>query len=352
MTRVEVISLIVTIVSLLCFSCVFTVLFSSYCKTSSEEVLSGKKDIELLDTVLIEKRQAEKKKKPNKILSICKKIGSYFVLGILAITLCSSLYSRITNDLMPVFDTAVLTIKTGSMSKKHESNDYLYTYNLNDQFNAFDMIFVERVENQDELKEYDVIAYRNESDTIIIHRIVKIVEDEEGVRHFYTRGDANEPMDTYVSTYEDVVGIYKGNRIPVLGIFVLFLQSYSGLVTVVAVIYCIWMFNRQYGKFKKTCDDRIDILLSLIIDPLDVNELKTSYIQYIYYRGSIYEFNDGKFVRKGNETLTDENNIYFVSNKDEIVEVEAKNVDDNVVITLSDEDKLNAIEKIKNKIEE
>lgn len=349
MTTLEIIALVVTIVSMLCFSTVFTLLFSSYVKTSSEEIITGKKDIELLDTVLIEKRNINKKHK--KFFDISKKISSFFILGILAITVCSSLYSKITNDMTPIFDTTVLTIKTGSMSYKHESNTYLTAHNLNDQFNAFDMIFIHEVDSEDELSLYDVIAFRNDQNTIIIHRIVEIFE-EDGVINYRTRGDANARIDAGTRTYEDIVGVYNGKRVPVLGIFVIFLQSYSGMVTIVALIYCIWMFSSQYNKFKKVCDERSSLLLSLLIDPNDINELKTTYIQYIYYRDNIYEFNDGKFVRIGNKKLNDDNNIYFVSKKENETIIDAKNIVDDKIVDLSNDQKINTIENIKNQIKE
>ena len=214
------------------------------------------------------------------------------------------------------------------------------------------MIFIREVK-QEELDEYDVIAFRNETNTIIVHRIVEVIENEEsGVIKYRTRGDANNAYDTYMPTYEDVIGIYEGKRIPILGIFILFLQSYSGMVTILAVVYCIWMFNKQFGKFKSSCDERINILLSLIKDPVDINDFKTSYVQYIYYQGNIYEFVDGSFIRKGIAASNSDSNIYIVKGEKESPIIEAKNVSENKVVELTQEEIDNTLNDIKNKIKE
>lgn len=351
MSKTEVIGLIVTIISLLCFSVVFTVLFSSYCKGQISEVKSGKKDIELLDIALQEKLQKKEDKKPNKKIKIIKNVLSYSILILLIGLFSMTLYSNITGDLTPVFDKAVITIKTGSMSYVEDSNKYIKVNGLTDQFNAYDMLIVERP-TKDNVDLYDVIAYRdNEGDTIV-HRIVKI-DTIDGETRYHTRGDAvkyNEnSYDPFISSFDDIVGVYTGNRIPYLGLIVLFLQSYSGLVTVFAVIYCIYMFSNRYGKLKDECYKRIDVLLSLIKDPLKLDEFKMSYIQCIYYHGFVYEFLNGKFVRKvENGLINDDKNVYVISqDASDDVKLEISDVEHNRILELSDDESKETIEKIK-----
>lgn len=347
MSKIEIIALVVTIISLLCFSIVFTVLFSHYCKGASEEVLSGKKDIELLDNELMQKKSKKVDRKANKYI---KKGISITLFSILVIFLGLSIYSKITNDVMPIGNTAVLTVASGSMSFKNEDNSYLIQNKLDDQFQTYDLILIHRVKEQ-ELKVYDTVAYRNEKNTIIIHRIIKIEEDEAG-KKYYTRGDANNATDEFCPRFKDIVGRYTGQRVPILGMFVLFLQSYSGIVTIIAVVYCLWMFDKYYSRLKKDCYDRINTLLAVIKDPLDINEFKTSYVQYIYYQGNVYEFLNGEFKKKANGNKIDDNTLYVISKEDEDFKVEAKNMEDNQAKDLNLEEQKKTIEEIKNKLKE
>ncbi len=56
-----------------------------------------------------------------------------------------------------------------------------------------DLVFVKIVDTTT-LKEGDVIAFRNEEDTVTTHRIVEIVY-ENGKQYFRTKGDANNTED-------------------------------------------------------------------------------------------------------------------------------------------------------------
>lgn len=348
MDKIEVITLVITIVSLTCFCIVFTVLFSHYCKGASEEVTSGKKDIELLDNELMTRKAKKKKSKASKYV---KKSLSYGILVILLFMLGVSIYSKVTNDVMPLGNTAMLTVASGSMSKKNEANPYLDDNNLNNQFQTYDLILVHKVKESD-LKLYDVIAYRNEKNVIIIHRIIKIDNSGNQVK-YYTRGDANNATDDFVPTYKDIVGRYTNQRVPIIGMFVLFLQSYSGLVTVIAVAYCIWMFDHYYSRLRKDCYERIGMLLNVIKDPLDIKEFKTSYIQYIYYQGNIYEFNNGEFIKKaaGNLPIEDKT-MYVVSKDNEDIKISAQSVEENKSVDLSPDQEKKTLEEIENKLKE
>ena len=344
MSKMEIIALVVTIISLLCFCIVFTILFSHYCKASSEEVLSGKKDIELLDSEFL-----EKKKKESKTRKIVKKVVSYVVLSVLVVFLGLSIYSKANNDVMLFGNSALLTVASGSMSYKNEENTYLDFNNLDDQFQTYDVIQIEKVKEED-LKLYDVIAFKNNENKIIIHRIIKIESDVLGVK-YTTRGDANNLSDEFNPRFENIVGRYTGNRVPIVGIFVLFLQSYSGMVTVVALLYCIYMFDKNYSKLKKNCDDRLNLLLDIIKDPLNVKEFKTTYVQYIYYQGNIYEFQDGVFKKKTDGDNND-NTLYVVSNEDEQIKVKAQDVLENVEKELTENEQEKTLEEIRNKMKE
>ena len=75
MTNLEIISLVVTLVCLISFSAVFTILFKHYYSSNIEKINSGDNDLDLL----VEARNTEKAKtsKKNKTLKIIGKVVSY-----------------------------------------------------------------------------------------------------------------------------------------------------------------------------------------------------------------------------------------------------------------------------------
>ena len=78
-----------------------------------------------------------------------------------------------------------------------------------------DVVVVEKMNNNySELKEGDIIAVKNEG-IIIVHRLVKIIQVSNEY-YFYTKGDANENMDSYKITEDMVYGIVN-KKIPYIG---------------------------------------------------------------------------------------------------------------------------------------
>lgn len=347
MNKIEWIAFAVTVVSLLCLSIVFTVLFTNYRRSVSEEVRSGKRDIELLDEELMRKKKKEKKHRAPRYL---KRGISWTVLAVLALLFGLSLYSKISGNLMPIGDSAVLTVASGSMSYRNEENTYLKENKLENQFQTYDIITVRRVEEND-LSLYDIVAFYDDSGTIIIHRIVRIEGRGENKR-FYTRGDANNMTDRYAPSFADIIGKYTGHRMPIAGIFVLFLQSYAGMATVVAVVYCLWMFDRNYGILKKECRDRLHALMSVIGEELNLSDFRTDYVQYIYYQGAIYEFQNGEFMKRAPGQESGDATLYILSKQDRTAVMEARDMEKNVRRGLSPEEERRAIEEIERKLEE
>ena len=160
MSSIEIIALIVTIVCLVSFSIVFTVLFRHYYKSNISTIESGEEDLALIDYAIEEEKA--KKKKFKKAIRISLKVLSYFIFGVILIFFGISLYSRFSNNVMPFGDTSLIVIATGSMSEVNDSNDYIYEHNLNNQFNAYDIISISKYKNQEEIDLYDVIAFKND----------------------------------------------------------------------------------------------------------------------------------------------------------------------------------------------
>ena len=125
-----------------------------------------------------------------------------------------------------------------------------------------DLVFVKMVDTTT-LKKGDVIAFRNETDTITTHRIVDIVF-EDGKQYFRTKGDANNAEDTNLVSMKDVEGLYVG-RIPKAGNFLMFMQKPIGLFIVLLIILVIgllWLYiisrkdDKKYRKLEEK--DRLE----------------------------------------------------------------------------------------------
>ena len=117
-----------------------------------------------------------------------------------------------------------------------------------------DLVFVKMVDT-DTLKEGDVIAFRNEEDTVTTHRIVKVIFEDEK-QYFKTKGDANNAEDSNLVDAKDVEGLYVG-RIAKVGNFLIFMQKPIGLFIVLLVILVIglsWLYIvnvREEKRYRK-----------------------------------------------------------------------------------------------------
>ena len=133
---------------------------------------------------------------------------------------------------------APMVVKSSSMAEKHESNDYLTENHLDDQFDTLDLIWIEKLPDEFDLKLYDIVVYHHE-DTLIIHRIVAIEEpngEHPGHRHFTTQGDAVRRPDNVAVTYDKMLGIYRGRHLPFAGTVVEFFQSPVGWACLVVIL--------------------------------------------------------------------------------------------------------------------
>ena len=295
MAALEIISIVATFLGVTCFSVVFTILYQSYVRSSVSQIEAGKRDIELMDTALRDKTQKEKRKR--KISSAIKTALFVLFLMIVIPVFVLSLINRFAND-KPILGKTFMVVASGSMSVKHEENEYLVTNDLNDQFQRYDIIILEQVKSPSELKKYDIIAYRNDEGVNIIHRIIEVSGSGENVR-YTTRGDANNATDEYKPEFGDVIGAYRGVRLSTVGIVVLFLQSYSGIITVVALLYCLFMIDHVSKKIE-TCEEK---RLKQLTDAIDSDEetakaMRAEFKETIYYRGFAYRFDETGYLGK------------------------------------------------------
>ena len=297
MTSTDIISTVVTFIGVFSFATLFTILYKSYASSQIAEIKSGKRDIEIIDEVIYERQQHVQNRR--KVIGLIRTIAFYLIIITILPIFVFSLVNRVMGNVMMIGDKAVMVVATGSMGYKNEANDYLFNRNLNNQFQQYDIIVLEKVEKSD-IHLYDVIAYKNDKELNIIHRIISI--EPGSTTKYVTRGDIydSSKTDLYKPVYDDVIGRYTGKRIPGVGIFIMFLQSYAGIITVISLVYCLLLIDRTAEKINKVQQERID-KLEEALDYLDESSkdcLKAEYKETIYYKGFAYTFDENGFVDK------------------------------------------------------
>lgn len=290
MNSVEIISIVVTTIGVVCFALVFTLLFHSNAQTNIEAINEGKKDKEIIEEAI--QQIKDKNKKSKQAFGFVKSVVFYVLLVFLIPVFIFSIVNKLQGNTTMIGENSVMVVASGSMSEKNPANNYLFDSSnskVHNQFNTYDIIVLNKVNSEFDLSRYDVIAFRNDEGINVIHRIIDI-EYKNGVRTFITRGDANAANDVYHPNFSDVIGKYNGKRISTIGIFVIFFQSAPGIITIIATVYCFIMLDNISGKVSKTQEERLKKLVSVIgeIDETSLEEFSVVYKQVIIHKGKEY----------------------------------------------------------------
>lgn len=302
MSTKDILSLVITMVALAVMATLFSCLFIHFHHKNEESIKKGESDIEIIDSEIQTRQDGKKKKKVGQIVGNILFVAFLFIVVPL---FGYSLVSKIKGNAVMIADKTLLVVGSGSMSMKNEENDYLYDeekkkeYNLTNQFNTYDVICIDKVASAEDIKLYDVVAYRNDKNIIIIHRIIGFTDEGK----YITRGDSNNASDSYNSTFSDLVGRYDGFRIQKMGMVVAFLQSGAGIVTVVSLIYILFFIDWLVGKEDKLKEERKDKLVEIVYGKEGDMFLK----EEITYQGYMYIFNEGKLIEKIEPKENDEN---------------------------------------------
>lgn len=297
MDKIELISLIITFVGVVSFAVVFTVLYRSYTKSTIQEIQTGQRDIDLIDWALYEKQK--KNKKSTKVTKVVKNIVFYTILAIVVPVFIFSIVNRFQGRTTMIGDRGIMVVASGSMSEKHKNNKYLTENNLNNQFDTYDIIVLEKVNNPEDIEPYDIIAFKNNKGINIIHRVIDI-KNVDGELRYVTQGDSNSDKDDYNPSYADVIGKYTDEKVKAVGIFIIFFQSYSGMITIASLIFCLVMIDRYNLQIENEQDKRLIHLGEIIeqVNDNDIDNIKTSFKETLYYKGFVYHFDENGFINK------------------------------------------------------
>lgn len=327
MTTAEILSLVVTIIGVFSFAAIFTILYRSYVKSSITEINTGKRDIELMNEVIYDQQINVKRRK--KITGIIKTVIFYLLLILIIPTFVYALISKFSGNVVMIGGKSIMVVASGSMSFKDKENEYVNDPNLcnqyimDNQFKKYDLITIKKVKSPSDLHLYDVIAFKSKDGQNIIHRVVGM-EESLGTFTYITQGDARPKEDGMHPKFEDVIGVYTNKKVKSLGMFVMFFQSYAGMITIISLIYCLLMIDRINSKINDVENERLEKLYQVLdYKPgEDVGEVTSEFYECIHYNGYIYRFNDFGFVDKTEdikkEPLNEENNEDDNSNKKEL----------------------------------
>lgn len=302
MNSFEIIAALATSMGVVTFAAIFTILYRSYVKATLKELATGKRDIDLMDDYIYSCQPSVKIRR--KVWKIVKGVCFYAVLILLIPVFILSIWNRINGNVMMLDDRALMVVASGSMSQRHEANDYLDEENLNNQFDTYDMIFVERVDENADLALYDVIAFVDDTGKNVIHRIIGI-KYENGTMCYETRGDSNNQSDAFSPALKDIIGRYTDTRIPVVGSFIMFFQSVGGIVTLLSLVYCLLMLDRSNAQVEEREKERLGYLCASIeLDPMQkAGAFEAEFTETLYYKGYAYRFNEKGFI--GKDEITD-----------------------------------------------
>ena len=128
------------------------------------------------------------------------------------------------NKLPSVFGISPTVVASGSMSPEFEKND---------------LIFIQSVDVDALNEKEDVICFVTSDGDYVTHRINRIVV-VDGVKRFYTKGDANNAEDKDYILAEQIQGKYV-YKIASIGGVVAFMQTPYGMVMVVILLLMIYI---------------------------------------------------------------------------------------------------------------
>ncbi|MBE6021078.1 MAG: hypothetical protein E7228_04995 [Clostridiales bacterium] len=225
-----------------------------------------------------EEIKIEQQKKAKK-----SRIGTFFVNAVgliiclaLLTAFVFSIYMNVTEEKLPNGIPSLKVVQSASMATKDEANTYLYENDLNDQIQVFDVIITRHLPEEEDLQLYDIVTYKQD-DMNIVHRIVGIEEPNAKhphCRHFLLQGDAVKNPDQFPVLYSQMQGIYKGERIPYIGSFIIFMQSPAGWLCILLVLFSMIFTPVLKKKLDKEIKIRQQIIDSVSTEDDDINSEK------------------------------------------------------------------------------
>ena len=249
MSKFEIYSIVLCIIVFVMLVSVFSYLLTIIVKQSLKHVKAGLEDENLI-------KEFSSVKKPNKFSKFLNIVVNFILCVFFVLVFSLSLYINCTQNVY--FDNfpTYRVVLTSSMENKNKENTYLMENNLNNQISAFDLIITYKIPDEDQIKLYDIVVYEVDG-ILVVHRVVGIEHENEShpnEKYFLLQGDAVGKPDRFPVHYSQMKGIYRNERIPFVGSFVLFMQSPAGwlcLLLILAAMILTPIFDKQLLDARK-----------------------------------------------------------------------------------------------------
>lgn len=258
MNSITIVTIVVVVLLALVIGALCWLAFYFCLRTYKLEIRQGIHDDD------IKKEFSSKKKSKWGLLGL---IASWVVLAALMSLFVTGIVYKTSGQVFSAGNDVALVIKSGSMSDFY--NNEVAEKNNNDkslQFGVGDICFFNKISKDSELTIGDVYGYKRNG-IIITHRLVSINGD-----YYQFRGDNNSAFDGTV-TRDNIVYHYTGNKLVGIGSFVLFAQSYLGIMSLVGIIGILILSEVVYSKIDTLNKIRAKEL-GYCIDPKEIAKVE------------------------------------------------------------------------------
>ncbi|MBE6618778.1 MAG: hypothetical protein E7626_03205 [Ruminococcaceae bacterium] len=259
MTAYEIYVFVLCFIVFSIFTVLFSVLITSLVRSYLRLVSLGAED----EKIKIEyEKEARKNKRASAVAGCISWIVTIAIVVATLVSFSVSLFVGAKNESQVGNVPELKVVKSSSMSYKNAKNSYLFENSLNDQIAMFDLIVLHCVPDENDIELYDIVAYERDGD-LILHRIVGIEEPSDKhpeARYFLLQGDAVDYHDKFPVLYQDIRGIYEGEKIPFIGSFFAFMQSPAGLLCVILILFAVIITPIAENKIKKEKDARYALI--------------------------------------------------------------------------------------------
>ena len=248
MTSITIITIVVVALLTTIIFCLTWLAYSSCLKIYKLEVSQGKHDDEILSEY-----RSKKKSRYGLVGTVC----SYLVLITLIGLFSVGVVYKVRGENLSINNQTVLVIKSESMSDYY--NDELaleYRDYPKYHFDIGDICVFESLTNESSLVEGEVYGYKYK-DIIVTHRLVKIHKDDL----YEFRGDNNSTVDPYYIRGENIIYHYTGQKVPGVGAFILYAQSYFGILSLVGIVGVLISSEVVYHKIDKINKERDKVIV-------------------------------------------------------------------------------------------
>lgn len=220
-----------------------------------------------------------KKKKSKHIFNIYS-FFLFLIYGVSLAFVCFAVSSKINNQELFVGNETMLVIRTSSMEKSNYRNAYLEENGLSDNENRisqYSLITIKKVDI-DSISPYKVYAFKMEGEEkgkeiTIVHRLID-VSSKDGEKLFTFRGDSNpSSMAGEINvSFDKIVGEWTGFKNLGLGMFISYLQSGIGIISLLIVFLLLIIYSILYEKLTKEYEKRYAYLLERKINGLSISD--------------------------------------------------------------------------------